>query len=385
MEAAAKEFEKVIKRQKTTADTTLEGIESLIQAVAMAQARISQEPASTSTTLSTQLHPTFKSTSHAIMEAHKDLHAATSKYTKMLDKKAKQAVADLDQVWDHPDAFADKDAALGRALHAHFVREGRFALAGVFADEAGVMAGEGVSGQFAEMHTIRQDLREGRLARAIAWAQLHRAALARLGATLEFQLHRLQFVQHLTDGGVQRALGYARSVFGPFAALHMKDIQRMLGSVLFAARLARSPYAELASASMWEDAHSAFTRSFCALLGLSAEPPLYVSVTVGASALPSIAKMTAILKDRAGIEWSTAGELPVEVPLLDTQRFHSVFACPVSKEQATEDNPPMMMACGHVVNKDSLNRLSRGNQATKFKCPYCPSESTALQAQRVYF
>ena len=29
--------------------------------------------------------------------------------------------------------------------------------------------------------------------------------------------------------------------------------------------------------------------------------------------------------------------------------FHSIFACPVSKDQSTRDNPPMLLPCGHVL------------------------------------
>lgn len=49
----------------------------------------------------------------------------------------------------------------------------------------------------------------------------------------------------------------------------------------------------------------------------------------------------------------------IEIPLSVEKRYHSVFACPVSKEQSTEANPPMMMNCGHVITKDSLQKLSK--------------------------
>ena len=51
----------------------------------------------------------------------------------------------------------------------------------------------------------------------------------------------------------------------------------------------------------------------------------------------------------------------IEIPLPAENRYHSVFACPVSKDQSTEQNPPMMMSCGHVVSKDSLQKLSKVN------------------------
>lgn len=72
-----------------------------------------------------------------------------------------------------------------------------------------------------------------------------------------------------------------------------------------------------------------------------------------------------------------------EIPLPPHLRFHSTFACPVSKEQGSEANPPMMMACGHVVCRESLACMGKGSG--RVKCPYCPTESTAQQAIRVHF
>lgn len=50
----------------------------------------------------------------------------------------------------------------------------------------------------------------------------------------------------------------------------------------------------------------------------------------------------------------------MEVPLPASRRYHSVFVCPVSKEQATDRNPPKMLNCGHVVAEESLGRMLKG-------------------------
>lgn len=92
-------------------------------------------------------------------------------------------------------------------------------------------------------------------------------------------------------------------------------------------------------------------------------------------------KMSSIMKEKR-TEWTSRNELPVEIPLLPKYQYHSIFVCPVSKEQTTEENPPMMLPCGHVVAQESLSRLSKGG--TRFKCPYCPTESLPKDAKRVY-
>ena len=71
----------------------------------------------------------------------------------------------------------------------------------------------------------------------------------------------------------------------------------------------------------------------------------------------------------------------VEIPLPPTYRFHSIFVCPVSKEQTTDENPPMMMPCGHVIAQETMSRMSKG---ASFKCPYCPNESKPEAAKKLY-
>lgn len=155
--------------------------------------------------------------------------------------------------------------------------------------------------------------------------------------------------------------------------------------ILFAKRLDKSPYAHFADLQyLASSLQIQFSREFSQLLGQSFESPLFTCVSVGTTALPMIMKLSTLMKDKS-LEWTQANELPVTLPLLDSQKYHSIFVCPVSKELGTEANPPMMMVCGHVLSKESLTRLSKGSPSSRFKCPYCPVDSTAAQAVRIYF
>lgn len=48
----------------------------------------------------------------------------------------------------------------------------------------------------------------------------------------------------------------------------------------------------------------------------------------------------------------------IEIDLGPSSRYHSIFACPILRQQSTESNPPMRLTCGHVISRDALNKLT---------------------------
>ncbi|KAI9470604.1 MAG: CTLH/CRA C-terminal to lish motif domain-containing protein, partial [Benjaminiella poitrasii] len=293
----------------------------------------------------------------------------------------------------HPEAFAGKEALIYRALALHFIRQGRFDLCNEFMDEAGISIDDNIretveklKNEFEQLYTILNEIeKEQDLTSAISWAESYHEGLKSLGSTLEFNLHRIKFIQLLTTTDAMTAINYGKSHFQKFGEKHYPEIKRLMTAPLYVNNLASSRYSDLSLPSNWIDITQQFQRDFCSLLKMSAESPLYTSVFVGTTALPIIMKVYTIMHNKK-TEWSAQNELPVEIPLMEELRYHSVFACPVSKEQATDTNPPMMMPCGHVICKESLTRLSRNSRtSSRFKCPYCPSESSADQAVQVYF
>lgn len=202
------------------------------------------------------------------------------------------------------------------------------------------------------------------------------------------------------------ASAYGRHMFKKFASIYMDQIQQLLTLLLFLpsfevnehgiplhtapseeAMLVNAPQKYHTLISTIYDEETQFReqllKDFCAIATIPQLSPLQVSVDLGANiALSRIMKVRSLMKQR-GNEWNQANELPVEIPLPPHLHFHSTFLCPVSKEPATEANPPMCMPCGHVICQDSLTALAKGRP--KVKCPYCPAESQLAQAVRVYF
>lgn len=396
--------------------TSIDDVQRAIDMLTAARAQIAADPKAAPLALA-KLKDPFKKTLDNAQKDLKPIYAGLNKYGKALDKKFKDKPlpsAENDALSSHPNL-------INRAIAMHLLREGQFDVATTFIEEAnhhpphpeptpntpsphlreswerdlaeGTFNSERLQQQFAEMYNILHQLRvERNLEPAIQWARQRSDVLEARGSNLEFELCRLQFVclyvGHRQDGyvddenpqGPLQAWLYARREFGPFQKRYAHDVQQLMGAMAYWENVEDSPYRRyFYNDSAWEEVAHSFNREFCSLLGLSADSPLFIAATAGAIALPYLLKMQSIMKEKR-TEWTTQNELPVEIPLPSQYHFHSIFVCPVSKEQTTDENPPMMMPCGHVIARESLEKLSKGG---RFKCPYCPSESHQRDARKV--
>ncbi|KAL1970601.1 hypothetical protein VTN77DRAFT_4245 [Rasamsonia byssochlamydoides] len=399
MDLVQKEHERLWKRLKSSKQ--INDIQATIDLLQEARNTIAADPTKASITLAKLQNP-VKASFDATNESLKETHSSLNKYTKALDKLFKDRPLPSTEY----DALSSSPALVNRAIAMHLLREGQFSVASTFLSEISksgydtgdtdtlsldqLQSGE-IRKQFATMYHILHELKEeSNLLPAIQWAREHSEALEARGSNLEFELCRLQFVWLFHGGkdqqasiasGRQAALEYARREFHAFLPRHLREIQKLMGAMAFCPNLEDSPYrAIFNNPTAWTDVAHSFTREFCSLLGLSADSPLYIAATAGAIALPTLQKLQTIMKAKR-TEWTTQNELPVEIPLPPSYLFHSIFVCPVSKEQTTDQNPPMMMPCGHVIAQESLTRLSKGS---KFKCPYCPNESHPRDARKVF-
>ncbi|KAL9009848.1 MAG: hypothetical protein Q9173_005151 [Seirophora scorigena] len=410
MEALLAEHERLSKSGTFT--KTLDDIQKTIDLLVKARETIAANTETASLNLAKLQTPVKNS----LEDVHKDLEEVRkyqSKYSKLLDKKFKDKV--LPQM-DY-DALSSQPALINRAVAMHLLREGQFSVASTFLSEATkdkgsdnmeddlTMSGteqdlgldslksESLRKQFANMYHILHEMKNERnLLPAIEWARDKSDELEKRGSNLEFELGKLQFVwlfvgrqnqkgQPDMYEGRQHALEYVRQELSHFRPRYLRELQQLCGAIAFCPNLPQSPYRRtFLNNDAWDELAISFTKEFCALLGLSADSPLYIAATAGAIALPHFSKLQVIMKDKR-TEWTTKHEIPVEVPLPPSYRFHSIFVCPVSKEQTTDQNPPMMMPCGHVVAKESLLRLSKN---ARFKCPYCPNESHPKDAMKIY-
>ncbi|KAG6337209.1 hypothetical protein ID866_1881 [Astraeus odoratus] len=307
-----------------------------------------------------------------IEEKQKEIYSAIMRLGKALDKSFTQSLPAYDPLFASDNAKASLDLVVAM----HLLRTGQFSTAETFIQESGVIIDAQLRGKFEELHRILTALRKQDIGPALE------------SSPLEFYLHRSQYIRLLfacSPPNYQPALSYAHATLRNYYAEHTVEFRRLLTCVAYLPRekLKRSPYADLASPTVHTDLESLFAVEYCASLGMSRQIPLRVIGDIGAGgALSRIEKARTVMKEKKS-EWSQSDELPIEITLPPENRYHSIFACPVSKEQSTETNPPVMMTCGHVITKDSLQKLSKVNG--RVKCPYCPAESLQANALRIYF
>ena len=78
---------------------------------------------------------------------------------------------------------------------------------------------------------------------------------------------------------------------------------------------------------------------------------------IGVIAMPTLVKAAQVARAR-GQDWNKVECIPADIDLPDKYMFRSIFVCPVSKEEATPENPPMMLTCGHALCRETTKTLA---------------------------
>lgn len=372
-------FDRVTKKQKLSYTKTQEVVDQIVQEIEKTVETIHSTASDHNHVLSElkkRLHDIAPPSQ--LEGTQKDLNVALSKYSKALEKHFNP---DISKAYRNIDFDAH---TVNQIIASHFYRQGLFDVGDCFLNESEKPdAAIAIRSIFQEMYHVVEAMKSRNLEPALNWAATNFDKLKQCGSDLQLKLHNLQFVEILQKGNRVEALKYARTHFSPFAGNHMSEIQKLMCCLLWAGKLEHSPYAQLLAPSNWEIVAEEFTRQFCNILGRSRESPLSVTISAGVQGLPPLLKFMTVMAGKKH-EWQSMKQLPVPVELAKEFQFHSIFVCPVSKEQSTDDNPPMMMTCGHVLCKLSINKMSKNN-TKPFKCPYCPTDIDSNQCRQLYF
>lgn len=335
-----------------------------------------------------------KETVLRLASEHRDLHSSVSKVGKTIDRNFTQDYASTS--FDRVFSGGDKEKLLNQVICQHMYRHGLLEIGEELARESGLEIQENTTQPFVVLNEILEKLKQKNLEPALKWAEAHREALLEKSSSLEFKLHRLHFLNLVSEGSGKQseALNYVRKHFPPYVNQHETDIQNLMGVLAYLPYgVHTSPYKKLFDPLLWTEICEVFMKDACALLGFSVESPLSVCVNVGSISLPALLNIKQVMAQRqvAGM-WNAKDELPIEIDAGREYRYHSIFACPILRQQGSDQNPPMRLVCGHVISRDALNKLSSGSNrairtgsVARLKCPYCPLEQNPSEAKQLYF
>lgn len=313
-----------------------------------------------------------------IEKLNKEVNVGISKYTKIVEKNF---YGDISKACRNVQFDL---GVLNDIIAKHFYRESMFDVGDCFANEVEDSPDiTMLKPVYMEMMEILESLKSRNVEPALNWTLSNRDKLSEHGSKLELKLRRLQFVEIVKKGNREDALMYARTHLSHFAQEHVREIQKLMACLLWIGRLEVSPYADFISDSDWENLDVEVRQEFCKVMGESHKSPLCVTLGAGIEALPTLLKLASVMSGSKKKEWESMTQLPVDMDLPTEYQFHSIFVCPVSREQATEENPPMRLPCGHVLCKQSISKLSKGS-SRMFKCPYCPTEASVAQCRQLY-
>ncbi|KAL1569909.1 protein RMD5 [Salvia divinorum] len=377
-------FDRVTKKQKLSSSKSQEVIDQIGQEIEHALLRIQSEQNSASPSDHNLILSELKTKLKAIAPLNhlegtqKELNMALTKFPKLLEKSFNP---DISKAYRNIDFDLH---TVNQIIASHFYRESQFDLGDCFINESQELEAAAGKFPFLEMFQILEAMKSRNLEPALSWAARNHDQLNQNRSDIELKLHRLQFVEILQNRGRDEALKYARAFLTQFATKHMAVFQKLMACLLWAGRLDSSPYAELLSSIHWDKLAEELAQQFCNLMGESYKSPLSVTIAAGVQGLPTLLKLMNVMTGKKQ-EWQTMKQLPVPVDLDREFQFHSIFVCPVSRDQVSEENPPMLLTCGHVLCKQSITKLSKNNSTRRFKCPYCPAEVEAGQCTQLYF
>ncbi|XP_002155691.1 E3 ubiquitin-protein ligase RMND5A isoform X1 [Hydra vulgaris] len=383
--AVKKEEDKLKSKYASYRSSSTQNLDDLIEEINLFKQSLNEVTESDSYLTPLQTHllaataKKVKDVTKKVSLEHKELHVYVSKIGKVIDRNFSSDFSGLTQ----GEIFNDESRKLlNEAIAEHLLRQGRVDIAENFIKESGLVIEAHHKDSFTNLNYMLNEIKDKRLDSALLWACQHHDELILKKSCLEFKLHKLTFLGLLERQRHKEALDYSK-IFASFSE-HADEIKRLMGCFAFLNRgIENSPYADLFDSASLVDVSDHLAKDVCSLLGLSNQSPLEVSLTAGCIALPTLLQIRQVMQQRQveGI-WSTKEELPVEINLGRELQFHSVFACPILRQQCGQSNPPMRLVCGHVISKDATQRLTHGN---KLKCPYCPVEMDPREAKKIYF
>ena len=188
---------------------------------------------------------------------------------------------------------------------------------------------------------------------------------------------------------VEDCVEFTRKHFKPFISdkNYIKEISKLMTKLLF--RKTNKESSEINTESKIEEKKKGegnkeglefiknlFIETFLKLNHKSRDDTLNTVLLAGRFVLPQVVESEEKLakdKDKKNMEVDKEkNQLMYSLELPEELIFHDIFVCPVSKEIASADNPPIRLNCGHCICKNSFDKIEKtGVRHNQIKCPIC--------------
>lgn len=267
----------------------------------------------------------------------------------------------------------------------HLLLHGHIDLAQSISKSANLAIQPNLIDKYTKLNSLLSSLRSNNLNVILEWISENEQKLLR--SKLEFCVHKYYFLYLSQSNKIEEALKYAQHNFHRFMSSNKKDIYELMGSMVFISPLNNTPYRSMKSETFRVSVEMLLSKEFCRINNLPMQSHLYSCVQSGIEALPVLVKAKSVMSQE---QWEDLEELNVEIRLPEELVFHSIFYCPVSKEITTQDNPPQLLPCGHVISKQSVLSLQMSRNRFsevpgRFKCPYCPQRVRPVAIRNISF
>ncbi|KAL4401329.1 ubiquitin protein ligase [Malassezia pachydermatis] len=305
------------------------------------------------------------------------------------------------------------DTRLDRLLVDHMLRQGYMHTAKALAQRQHIESLVDLPA-FEQIHQIEMSLlgdeakgQKPSCALALAWCAENRAALRKMGSTLEQELRIQEFIEYIQAGTPSsriQAIQYARK----YLAAHLPASTSPSGSStllramgLLACGPRRPCYQDLLSFDRWEALRRQFRTTSLALHNIPTIPLLYMALSAGLSSLHTVSMSAEALhcpmeEDNSSADMESSvnshlfssillhrGEMNPDCPacqkdnlgVLTSHVSHnhptqSTLICRVTGKPMDDKNPPMCLPNGMVYSTEALSILrSRSLDREIIVCP----------------
>ena len=286
----------------------------------------------------------------------------------------------------------------------HLIRKGNIKTVERFIEESKIDSSHLIDDIkiFKEYYEIIKDLNENKLDKLYEWCSKNKEILLKnidkvfiednktnkdkkiKIKNIYFECVKFNFILYLEDASksIPECIDYSRKHFKPFINNQncINEISKLMLKLLYKKtennNIKIEKKDENDNNNRWDKIKSLFIDTFFNLNHKSKDDILNMILLAGRCVLPQVVESEEKLmkdKDQENMEVDKEkNQLMYSLELPEELVFHNIFVCPISKEIATTENPPIRLNCGHCICKNSFEKIEKtGTRHNQIKCPIC--------------